>query len=102
PPDAILTLPGLALAYAMSSGTVLASTDGFNTRTSGPRVMRMTGVPDEIVIELVVERCVDGVTTSDHQERVAVRWRMRDHVGRNIAASTRPVLNNERLAEALG
>ena len=34
PGDAKLILPGLALAYAVNSGTVLAGTDGFTTMTN--------------------------------------------------------------------
>src|SRR6516164_7215487 len=33
PPDAILILPGLALAYAIRSGTDLAETEGCTTNT---------------------------------------------------------------------
>src|SRR5262245_3832415 len=43
PPDAILILPGLALAYAIRSGTDLAETDGCTTSTPTPRTMLATG-----------------------------------------------------------
>ena len=46
--DAMLSLPGLALAYAMNSGTVFAATDGWTTITSGTRMMPATGVTGEI------------------------------------------------------
>src|SRR5215471_5477612 len=39
PGDAIVTLPGLALAYAMSSGIVLAATVGFTAMTYGARII---------------------------------------------------------------
>src|SRR5215831_12701568 len=37
PADAILILPGLALAWVMNSGTVLTGTDGFTSMTKGSR-----------------------------------------------------------------
>src|SRR6516165_4088070 len=40
---AMLILPGLALAYAMNSGTVLAGTDGWISITLGTRSMPATG-----------------------------------------------------------
>ena len=43
PDDAKLILPGLALAYAMSSGTVFGGSDGCNKRTWGKRLMLATG-----------------------------------------------------------
>ena len=36
-------LPGLALAYAMNSGTVLAANDGFTSRTKESLLMLATG-----------------------------------------------------------
>src|SRR5262249_45711561 len=43
PEDAMLSLPGLAFPKAMSSGTVLAGTDGFTTITLGKRMRPATG-----------------------------------------------------------
>src|SRR6202166_4029931 len=43
PTDAMLILPGLALAYAMNSGTVLAGTEGCTTITMGTSVTPQTG-----------------------------------------------------------
>src|SRR5262245_5983537 len=43
PGDAIVTLPGLAFAKAMNSGTVLAGNDGCTTRNSGARRIPATG-----------------------------------------------------------
>jgi hypothetical protein len=56
-------------------------------------------IADEIEIELFVERRVDKVWRTDHQERIAVRRRTHDRLGANIAAATRPVFNDEWLAE---
>ena len=58
-------------------------------------------VADEIEIELVVERRVDRVRRSDQEERIAVRRRAHDRLGGDIAASARPVLDDELLAEPL-
>src|SRR5207249_1399542 len=43
PADAKLSLPGLALAYAMNSGTVVAGTEGFTAITLAARTMPATG-----------------------------------------------------------
>ena len=43
PNEAILTLPGLAFAWAMSSATVLAGMPGFATITSGSSASPATG-----------------------------------------------------------
>ena len=43
PEDAMLSLPGLALAYAISSGMVLIGSEGFTTTTLGKRIMPATG-----------------------------------------------------------
>src|SRR5262245_49857928 len=59
-------------------------------------------VADEIEIEVVVERRVDRVRRSRQEERVAVRRRLHDRLGTDIAAGTRPVLDDELLAEPLG
>ena len=63
PGDPKLILPGLALAYAVNSGTVLAGTDGFTTITNGTADDARDGrdVAKKNEIELVVERGVDRV-----------------------------------------
>jgi hypothetical protein len=56
---------------------------------------------DEIEIELVVERRIHRVRHADKQERIAVRRCPHDCLGGDIAASTRPVVDDERLCEPL-
>src|SRR5262249_34096357 len=56
-------------------------------------------VAGKFVIQVLVERCVDSVSESQQQERVAVGRRGDDSLGGEIAASPRPVLNDERLAK---
>ena len=58
-------------------------------------------VADEIEIELVVERRVDRVRRAGHEKRVSVRRRTHDRLGGDIGTSTRPVLDDELLAEPL-
>src|SRR6266853_1917121 len=57
-------------------------------------------IADEIEIELFVERRVDHIWRTDQEERIAVRGRTHDRLGANIAAATRPVFDDEWLAEA--
>src|SRR6516164_5918906 len=59
-------------------------------------------VADEIEVELFVERRVDRVVPPDHEQRVAVGRRTYNRLGADIAAATRPVVDNKLLAEALG
>src|SRR5262245_23673717 len=58
-------------------------------------------VADEIETKLVIERGVDGIPTADHEQRVAVRRCAHDRLCADIAAATRPVVDNELLAEPL-
>ena len=64
PGDAMLSLPGLALAYAINSGIVLAGTEGCMTIgiDAAADSCDRRNVSDEVEIELVVERCVDRAT----------------------------------------
>ena len=49
---AILILPGLALAYAMNSGTVLAGNDGWTAITLVVRMMLAIGARSRIKLKL--------------------------------------------------
>ena len=87
----------------MNSGTVLAGTDGFTSMMYGHAddARDRRDVADEIEIEFLVERRVDCVRRADQEQCIAVRGRAHDRLGGDIAASTRPVLDDERLAEPL-
>ena len=71
--------------------------------TFGVRMMPATGsdVPDEIEIELLVERGVDRVCRTYRQERVAVGRRAHHSLGGEVGAGPRPVLNDKLLTEPL-
>ena len=58
-------------------------------------------VADEIEIEVLVERCVTRVRKTSQQKRIAVRGRIHDSLGGDVGARTRPVLDDELLAEPL-
>jgi hypothetical protein len=58
-------------------------------------------IADEIVVELVVECCIDRVQTTDQEKRVAVCGRAHGGLGADIAAATRPVVDNKLLSEPL-
>jgi hypothetical protein len=55
-------------------------------------------VAQEIEIEFFVERGVNGIRRTGQEKRIAVGLRADDRLGAQIAASARPVFNNERLA----
>jgi len=59
-------------------------------------------VGDEIVIELLIKRIVDGVDGVRHEQRMAVRGRPRRHLGADVVAAAGPVLDHEGLPEPLG
>ena len=70
--------------------------------TFGTRMLRdRHDVADEIEVELIVERCIDGIGGSVTQERVAVGGRAHDRLGADIAACAGPVFDDEGLAEPL-
>ena len=52
PGDAMLILPGFALAWAMNSGTVFAGTVGCTTRTFGTAIMEATGAMSRMKLYL--------------------------------------------------
>src|SRR5262245_35613180 len=52
PPEAILILPGLALARVTNSDSVLAGTDGCTTMTLGRRTMLATGAMSRMKLKL--------------------------------------------------
>src|SRR4051812_25974098 len=58
-------------------------------------------VADEIEIELVVERRIDGIRRIGEQKGIAIRSRTHDCLGADVAASTGPILNDELLTEPL-
>src|SRR5262245_32066483 len=58
-------------------------------------------VADEIEIQLLVERRVDCGIRADQQQRIAIGGCAYDRLCTDVAASTRPVLNDEGLAESL-
>ena len=58
-------------------------------------------VANEIEIEVVVKRRIDRVRRTDQEQRVTVRNCAHDRLGGDIAAGTRPVLDDEWLAEPL-
>src|SRR5215470_4494114 len=58
-------------------------------------------VADEIEIEVVIESCIDCGSSIRPKKRIAVGGRTHDHFGGDIAGSTCPVLDHERLTEPL-
>jgi hypothetical protein len=59
-------------------------------------------VADEVEIELLVKRGVDRVGDCGQEQRIAVRGRIHDRLGADVAASARPIFGDERLSEPLG
>jgi hypothetical protein len=65
----------------------------------GHRIHDRDEVVHEDVVQVLIERIVDGVDRVRHEQRVTVGRRMRRHLGADIVAAARPVLDKERLAE---
>ena len=87
----------------MNSGIVLAGTDRIHQHDVGlaADARDRRDVSDEIEIELVEERRGDRVRRSDQQKRIAVCGRPHDRLGSDAVAASRPVLDDEWLAEPL-
>jgi hypothetical protein len=58
-------------------------------------------VANEIEIQFFVERRIDRIRRRADEERIAVRCRSDDGLGRDVVASSGAVLNDELLAEVL-
>src|SRR5262249_24477227 len=58
-------------------------------------------VTDEMEIEFVVERRVDRLCRTDHEQRVAVSGRAHDRLGADDVVRARSVVDNKLLAEPL-
>jgi hypothetical protein len=58
-------------------------------------------VADEVVTELLVKGRVNGLRGVEHKQCVAVRTRAHDDFGGNVAACSRPVLDDECLTKSL-
>ena len=99
----MLILPGLALALVMNSGTVLARERrvDHHDECDAPDAGNWRHIFDEIELEIVVERRVVGVRVSGNEQSVAIRRRMRDGLGCDVATCARPVFNEELLAHPL-
>jgi hypothetical protein len=50
---------------------------------------------------VIVQRRVDSVVAPGHEQRISIRRCAHDRLGADIAAGSRSVLDDERLAEAL-
>ena len=105
PPEAWLSLPGLALACAISSPTVFTGTPSCTSthlRDRGQQRHRL-----EVALRVVGEVRVDhrvhrhGAVVR-HQQRVAVGRRLRRRLGADDHGGARAVLDHHRLAPELG
>src|SRR5215831_9435928 len=85
----------------MNSGTVVDGTERFATMTSCTRVMLATGAMSRLRLKLSFSYIVVLIAFAvvSRKERVAIGRRAHDRLGGDIAASTRPVLDDEWPAE---
>src|SRR5262245_11652958 len=58
-------------------------------------------ISDKVEFEISIQGGVDRGRCGDHEQRVAVSGRSDDRFSAEIAASTRPVFNDKRLAQSL-
>ena len=66
----------------------------------GAKLGHRLEVLGEAVRQVLVERRVDGVRAGDHEQRVAVRRRVRRDIGADVGAGARPVFDHDLRAEA--
>src|SRR5262245_39092307 len=101
PPDAMLTLPTFALAYSMN----FENRFGRKRRVNNHDVRHADdptdrcNIPDEIVIEFVIERGVDSRARTDQKQRIAVRLGLCDGFHSDIGTGTRSVFHDKLLAQ---
>ena len=70
--------------------------------TNGVRPMEPIGVRSraKFEIQMLIKRGVDGIGRDDEEKRIAVRRRVGDEFGADIAGSARPIVDDELLTEA--
>jgi hypothetical protein len=56
-----------------------------------------SNVSNEIVTEVLIQRCVDGVWYRGQEKRISIRRRVYDHLGADVAPGAGPILNDEWL-----
>ena len=59
-------------------------------------------IADEVEIELLVERRVDGVRDGSQKQGMPVRRRIDDRFGADVAAGSRSILDHEGLSQPIG
>src|SRR5262245_24342672 len=59
------------------------------------------GVANEIELEIIVQGRIDRVRSIGEEKRLAVRGRAHRHFGRDIAGSTRPVIDEKLLTQTV-
>ncbi len=59
-------------------------------------------VAQKIVIEIAVDRRIDGVRRPDQEERISVGRRVHDGLGGDVAGGAGPVLDDHRLTQPPG
>ena len=85
----------------MNSGTVFAVNVGPTVITLGNWTSPATGARSFIEVELLEERCIDGIHRPAEDERIAVRGSPDRCFGREIAACAWSVLDDDRLMKLL-
>src|ERR1700704_4527879 len=97
----IVDFTGIGLCIGNELGAGLGRKGGMHLHTKWFSTdARYRGdVSQEVVLELFKERRVDGVPHSGQAQRIPTRRRLHDGFGRDVAASSRPVVDHERLAE---
>ena len=104
PPEPKLSLPGLDLASATSSCAVFAGDEAGTTRKLGTVYTSATGAKSLIGSnpQLVVEMRIDRVRRKRrHEQRVPIGLLVRRHRRADVAGRTRPVVDDDRLAQPL-
>src|SRR5215467_9587988 len=100
PGDAMLSLPGLALAIGDELGNRLGRKRRVHHHDVGIShdARDRRDVANEIKVELVAQGRVDRVEATDQEQRVAVSGRARDRFGGDVAASARPIFDDKLLS----
>ena len=74
----------------------------FENERDGVDAGDRSDVAQEVEIQILVKRRVDGARRERHQQRVTVGAGVRHGLGADVAGGARLVLHHKRLAEVIG
>jgi hypothetical protein len=103
PPEAILILPGLALAVGDELGNCFSRNRWVHGQNewSTDNARDRRDVANEIETQIFIERRIDGISAGGTKERITIRKCFHNEFGTDIARRTRAVIDNDLFPKSL-